>query len=208
MPVTAAAQADQMLEGTERALGQLLGGAPEIAQDAGTETAVTPPGVSITGVNAAGSAEATAIRDALSALVSEAQGEGTQDGYLSVLAGEAANENAGDVLIEQIPADTATDTAALLKDLVDEAGQTAEAGSESPPAQTAAAAGITEAASSGEAEAQQDRFVTVRAGETLSVLARRYYNDPFAFPRIYDANRDVLSNPNILPIGSRLRIPY
>jgi nucleoid-associated protein YgaU len=39
-------------------------------------------------------------------------------------------------------------------------------------------------------------------------IAQQVYGDPALWPRIYDANRDVIGpNPDSLQAGTRLRIP-
>ncbi len=48
----------------------------------------------------------------------------------------------------------------------------------------------------------------VQPGDTLRSIARDKYGDPEQWPRIYDANRDVIGDdPDALRAGSRLRIP-
>ena len=44
-------------------------------------------------------------------------------------------------------------------------------------------------------------------GDTLSALAERYLGSKDAAAAIYAANRDLLSDPQILPIGAELKIP-
>ena len=44
-------------------------------------------------------------------------------------------------------------------------------------------------------------------GDTLSGLAERYLGSSQRFAEIYDANRDRLQSPDLLPIGTMLRIP-
>lgn len=48
---------------------------------------------------------------------------------------------------------------------------------------------------------------TVRRGDNLSKLALRYYGSRFAWKRIYEANRDIIKNPNLIFIGQKLVIP-
>jgi len=48
---------------------------------------------------------------------------------------------------------------------------------------------------------------TVVAGDTLSRIAQRYYGDPGLYPKIFEANRDILSDPNKIHPGQILRIP-
>lgn len=47
----------------------------------------------------------------------------------------------------------------------------------------------------------------VQKGDTLSKIARDYYGDPMLYPKIFEANRDILSDPNRIKPGQRLRIP-
>lgn len=48
---------------------------------------------------------------------------------------------------------------------------------------------------------------TVGAGETLSAIAQQTYGDPALWPRIFEANRDQILNPNLIIPGQVLRIP-
>ena len=57
------------------------------------------------------------------------------------------------------------------------------------------------------AEPVLPRVHTVTSGETLSSVSQRYYGTPNRWSDIFDANRDVLSSPNQLALGTRLRIP-
>ena len=47
----------------------------------------------------------------------------------------------------------------------------------------------------------------VKAGDTLSKIARQFYGDPSEYPRIFEANRDQLSDPNKIQVGQKLKIP-
>jgi nucleoid-associated protein YgaU len=44
-------------------------------------------------------------------------------------------------------------------------------------------------------------------GDTLAALAQRYLGSTARAREIYDANRDVLSDPDLLPIGVELKLP-
>lgn len=48
---------------------------------------------------------------------------------------------------------------------------------------------------------------TIKAGDTLSRLAERFYNSPDKWERIYEANKDAVKNPNYIFIGQKLVIP-
>jgi phage tail protein X len=47
----------------------------------------------------------------------------------------------------------------------------------------------------------------VRDGDDLTSLAIRFYGHPAAAAAIVAANRDRITDPDILPIGFRLRLP-
>ena len=47
----------------------------------------------------------------------------------------------------------------------------------------------------------------VRPGDTLSGIAKKFYKNGQLFGRIYEANKDVIPNPNKLPLGAKIRIP-
>src|SRR4051812_34813104 len=55
--------------------------------------------------------------------------------------------------------------------------------------------------------ATNGRSHTVQEGETLSSLARRYYNDPAQSSLLFRANRSQLRGPDHLPVGTVLLIP-
>lgn len=48
---------------------------------------------------------------------------------------------------------------------------------------------------------------TVKRGDTLSKLAREFYGNAGLYPRIFEANRHLLSDPNRIVTGQVLRIP-
>jgi nucleoid-associated protein YgaU len=53
---------------------------------------------------------------------------------------------------------------------------------------------------------QSDTYVVV-AGDSLSKIAKRHYGDANKWPRIYEANRDQIKNPDLIHPGQRLKIP-
>jgi len=55
--------------------------------------------------------------------------------------------------------------------------------------------------------AEADRSHVVRDGDTLGTLAERYYGDAGRYREILEANHDVLTSADLLPIGAELRIP-
>jgi nucleoid-associated protein YgaU len=56
-------------------------------------------------------------------------------------------------------------------------------------------------------DADQTRAHIVVDGDSLSKLAGRYLDDPHRAVEIYEMNRHLLANPELLPIGVELMIP-
>lgn len=52
-----------------------------------------------------------------------------------------------------------------------------------------------------------ERTYTVQEGDTLSAIAERFYGSANEYPRIFEANRDQLENPDLIYPGQTLRIP-
>lgn len=57
------------------------------------------------------------------------------------------------------------------------------------------------------APADGPRVHTIVDGDTLRGLAQRYLGSADRFLELYEANRDVLPGPELLPIGAELKIP-
>lgn len=47
----------------------------------------------------------------------------------------------------------------------------------------------------------------VKAGDTLGAIAQRFYGKASLYPRIFEANRDILNNPDLIKVGQKLKIP-
>lgn len=57
------------------------------------------------------------------------------------------------------------------------------------------------------AGAATQRTYTVKSGDTLSKIAREHLGDANAYMRIFEANRDQLSDPDKIKPGQVLKIP-
>lgn len=51
------------------------------------------------------------------------------------------------------------------------------------------------------------QYHEVKKGDTLSKIAQQYYGDASLYMTIFEANRDILKDPNLIKIGQKLRIP-
>ncbi|ADO10002.1 terminase [Pantoea vagans] len=58
-----------------------------------------------------------------------------------------------------------------------------------------------------DASAASDRTYTVKSGDTLSAIAKQFYNDASKYMKIFEANKNILSNPDNIAPGQVLTIP-
>ena len=68
------------------------------------------------------------------------------------------------------------------------------------PAAAAAAAG-------GAPSTPAARTYTVQAGDSLSKISKQFYGDANKYMKIFDANKDKMSDPDKVKIGTELIIP-
>jgi len=132
--------------------------------------------------------------DALSVLVEQAMSEGQSDAYLEALLSEAADKGLIEVTDGMRTTTGDVDTKTLLASLV--------AKSLDEPAPIVSASLEEEA--TGE---KQVRYHQVVSGESLAAISLTYYGEAQAYDRIFQANRDSLSSPNLIRVGQTLLIP-
>jgi len=48
----------------------------------------------------------------------------------------------------------------------------------------------------------------VVSGDTLGKIAKEYFKDASKYTKIFEANRDQLSNPDLIKVGQKLKIPF
>ena len=72
---------------------------------------------------------------------------------------------------------------------------------QAPPAAAAAAA------SAGGASSTAARTYTVQAGDSLSKISKQFYGDANKYMKIFEANKDKLTDPNKVNVGTELLIP-
>jgi LysM repeat protein len=74
------------------------------------------------------------------------------------------------------------------------------------PAHTGYVSGSS-TASAGSASTQASRTYSVRNGDTLSSISKRYYNAAADWPWLYHENSSTLQDPNVIDTGQRLNVP-
>ena len=53
----------------------------------------------------------------------------------------------------------------------------------------------------------ESRFYTVQSGDSLSKISKEMYGDPMKYNEIFEANKPMLKDPNLIYPGQVLRIP-
>jgi nucleoid-associated protein YgaU len=50
-------------------------------------------------------------------------------------------------------------------------------------------------------------YYEILKGDTLSGIAKKCYGDAMAYPRLLEANREGIKNPDLIYPGQKIRIP-
>ncbi|MGN1029351.1 MAG: LysM peptidoglycan-binding domain-containing protein [Bacilli bacterium] len=66
---------------------------------------------------------------------------------------------------------------------------------------------VTQSSDSKQNPKATNRTYTVVSGDTLWGIATRYYGNGAQYPTIYNANKNIISNPNLIYPGQKLVIP-
>jgi nucleoid-associated protein YgaU len=53
----------------------------------------------------------------------------------------------------------------------------------------------------------ETQFYIIKAGDTLSAVAKQFYGDANKYPKIFEANREVIKDANLIFPGQKIRIP-
>jgi nucleoid-associated protein YgaU len=51
------------------------------------------------------------------------------------------------------------------------------------------------------------RMYIVQGGDSLSKISKKFYGDANSWKRIFEANKDIVKNPDLIQPGWKLRIP-
>jgi nucleoid-associated protein YgaU len=62
-------------------------------------------------------------------------------------------------------------------------------------------------AASGGAGSVGSDYYEIQKGDTLSAIAQRFLGNAAAYPRIFEANRQVIKDPDKIFVGQKIRIP-
>ena len=53
----------------------------------------------------------------------------------------------------------------------------------------------------------QVEYYTIQAGDNLSSIAKKFLGNASAYPKIFEANREVIKDPDKIYVGQKIRIP-
>ncbi len=56
-------------------------------------------------------------------------------------------------------------------------------------------------------EAPKEDYYTIKPGDTLGAIAQQFYGKASAYTRIFEANKDIIADPNKIYPGQKIRIP-
>lgn len=57
------------------------------------------------------------------------------------------------------------------------------------------------------AQTAQVEYYVIQSGDTLSGIAKQFLGNGSAYPKIFEANREVIKDPNLIYPGQKIRIP-
>ncbi len=58
-----------------------------------------------------------------------------------------------------------------------------------------------------EPESDTVEYYLIQSGDTLSKLAKQFYGDASVYNKIFEANKEVIQDPDLIFVGQKIRIP-
>jgi len=55
--------------------------------------------------------------------------------------------------------------------------------------------------------AEDVEYYEIKSGDTLSAIAKKYMGNANDYPKLFEANREVIKDPNLIYPGQKIRIP-
>jgi nucleoid-associated protein YgaU len=56
-------------------------------------------------------------------------------------------------------------------------------------------------------EEEEVKYYVIRKGDTLSKIAKEFYGNAMEYPKIFEANREVIKDADLIYPGQKIRIP-
>lgn len=57
------------------------------------------------------------------------------------------------------------------------------------------------------ADEETGEYYTIKSGDTLSAIAKKYYGNAMAYKKIFEANREIIKDPDKIYPGQKIFIP-
>lgn len=54
---------------------------------------------------------------------------------------------------------------------------------------------------------EEARYYVIEKGDTLSGIAKRFYGNAMDYPKLFEANKEVIKDPDLIFPGQKIRIP-
>lgn len=54
---------------------------------------------------------------------------------------------------------------------------------------------------------EDDQYYEIKSGDNLSKISKQFYGDPNKYNKIFEANKEVIKDPNLIYPGQKIRIP-
>ena len=57
------------------------------------------------------------------------------------------------------------------------------------------------------APAEDVQYYTIESGDSLSKIAKQFYGNAMDYPKLFEANKEVIEDPDLIYPGQKIRIP-
>ena len=54
---------------------------------------------------------------------------------------------------------------------------------------------------------EDDQYYEIKSGDNLSKISKQFYGDPNKYNKIFEANKEINKDPNLIYPGQKIRIP-
>jgi len=149
------------------------------------------------------------VKDAGEAILkgdeTEAQKPENIQGFLKKALGDKVKDLAVDMVGDMIKLKGDAESEDILEKAVLMAGNIAGVGKVETDEMKVGGAAGGQAIGSGAGGASE--FYTIVKGDSLSKIAKKYYGDGNKYMKIFEANKEIIKNPDLIYPGQTIRIP-
>jgi len=55
--------------------------------------------------------------------------------------------------------------------------------------------------------AEDVQYYTIQSGDSLSKIAKQFYGNAMDYPKLFEANKEVIEDPDLIYPGQKIRVP-